>query len=442
MDNTASQIVNQESINSTPQDIAVAPSAYAVDICRVSKGFVRRTIGKGGYTTLKSMFLTLFSWGGAGETKRSTVLKDLTLRVPPGKSVGLIGKNGSGKSTLLKLITGIYKPDSGRVSISGRVAALIELGAGFHPDFTGRENLYLGGVMHGLSRRDIAVRFDTIVSFAELEDVIDEPVRTYSSGMFMRLGFSLAVHTDPDVLLIDEVLAVGDARFEAKCKDKLAHLRRDGKTLILVTHDLGAVERWCDEVLWLDQGSIKAQGDPRRVIDAYRQHVEQQEESALVEQDAEFTALDEHKVRWGSRDIEIVHVELLDGQGGARRVFHTDDGAIIELHYRVHQNRPDVVFGIGIERADGVMVTGTNTRLEKITLPPLGSAGKVRFLIKRLSLLEGQFVIAAAVHASDGFPYDYHKTAITFAVRNTDGQPGIIMPEHSWEVICDSGERP
>src|SRR5690606_19617614 len=229
-------------------------------------------------------------------------------------------------STLLKLITGIYRPDSGEVRCSGRISALIELGAGFHPDFTGRENVFLGGMIQGLTRKQLEERFDEIVDFAELEPFIDEPVRTYSSGMFMRLGFSLAVHTDPDVLLIDEVLAVGDAAFVSKCKERISQLRREGKTLLLVSHDLGAVERWCDEAIWLESGRVQDRGDPRRVIDAYREFVESGEELEL-QQAARESASEAggdgsddgtraaengaarhsfgEPARWGSREVEI-----------------------------------------------------------------------------------------------------------------------------------------
>ena len=208
---------------------------YVVDIVGLSKSFQRKTRSKGSYTTLKSSLLNLFRFKQPSVTSEIPVthaIKDLTMRIPRGSSIGLIGRNGSGKSTFLKLVTGIYKPTAGHVSVLGRVAALIGLGAGFHPDFTGRENLMLAGVMHGLSREQVLERLDDIVSFAELEDVIDDPVRTYSSGMFMRLGFSVAVHTDPDILLVDEVLAVGDAGFVAKCKDRIGELRKQGKTLI------------------------------------------------------------------------------------------------------------------------------------------------------------------------------------------------------------------
>ena len=205
----------------------------------------------------------------------------MSFDVAAGRTFGIVGRNGSGKSTMLKLIAGIGKPTAGTVVVSGRVSALIELGAGFHPEISGRENVYINGMMLGLSKRDVASRFDEIVEFAELQDFIDAPVKTYSSGMYMRLGFAVAIHVDPDVLLVDEVLAVGDEAFTHKCLDKFAEFRRRGRTVLLVTHSLDLVSRFCDEALWLDSGVVRAQGDPRRVIDAYLLDVAKSEDAAL-----------------------------------------------------------------------------------------------------------------------------------------------------------------
>ena len=410
---------------------------YAVDIVGLSKSFNRRRLGKGGYTTIKSLFAAPF--GKRSEDQEVTrAIKDLTLRIPKGASVGLIGRNGSGKSTFLKLVTGIYKPDRGTISVNGRVAALIELGAGFHPDFTGRENVYLGGVMHGLSKREIESRFEEIVAFAELERVIDEPVRTYSSGMFMRLGFSLAVHTDPDVLLVDEVLAVGDAGFVTKCKDKISALRGEGKTLVLVTHDLAAVERWCDEALWLESGEVKDRGDPRRVIDKYYQFVEEGEEKLLVaERDAPTHGSSDHVTvpesqRWGSREIEITNVSLLTGEGASRLLFHPNDSAEIHISYKVHQPTEDVVFGVAINQNNGGVAFGTNTDIEHVKVPALGTEGTLRYAIDRIGLNDGAYTIDVAVHRRDGYPYDYHKGAVKFAVRCPEKYVGALVPPARW----------
>jgi lipopolysaccharide transport system ATP-binding protein len=420
----------------------LAPPSYVIDIVKLSKRFRRQTRARGGYGTVKSAFLHLFSRRAAAPQNITPVIEDLTLRIPHGASVGIIGRNGAGKSTLLKLITGIYRPDSGSVRVRGRVAALIELGAGFHPDFTGRENLYLGGVMHGLTRKEIDERFDKIVQFAELSEVIDDPIRTYSSGMFMRLGFSLAVHTDPDILIVDEVLAVGDAAFVAKCKDKIGELKKSGTTLLLVSHDLDAVTRWCDETVWLQGGKVMDRGDPRRVIDHYREFLEKGEEKELAKrEDSAFVnpTAEQSSQRWGSREIEFTKWHLQDGNGLPKHVFHRDDPIRIECHYKMHQPFPDLalsdlVFGVAIHRADGLLVYGTNTDIDAVTISNPGQEGKFIFTVNESRLLEGSYTIDLAVHAKDGYPYDYHKGALAFSIRSHSKEIGIFSPSHKWEV--------
>lgn len=450
----------------------VAPQSaklgYCIDIVGLSKSFKRQTI-QGGYSTLKSAFLNRLRNPLRGREKtqvaRTLAVQDLTLRIQPGQAVGIIGRNGSGKSTLLKLVTGIYRPDAGRISVNGRVAALIELGAGFHPDFSGRENVYLSGAMFGMSRQQIDKRFDDIVSFAELETVIDDPVRTYSSGMFMRLGFSVAVHTDPDVLLIDEVLAVGDATFAVKCRDKLSELKKNGKTFLLVSHDLSSVERWCDEAVWLHEGQVKDRGDPRRVIDHYREFIEHGEELELERLAAEeeqrieveganrnsasleaangeaSTAAEparEERKRWGSKEIEIVNIRILNEKGEEHLLYHPDEALRIELEYVVndpeHVQAKDIVFGIGIHRLDGLVVHGSNTDIERVQFPQLGNSGKVSYEVPRIGLLDGQYRLDIAVHRLDGYPFDYHQGALRFSVRNPLPQIGVYVPPHSWSI--------
>jgi lipopolysaccharide transport system ATP-binding protein len=234
----------------------------------VGKGF-EKVVLRSGYTTLKTALTHLLS-RDARPRERVEALTSVSLAVPPGATLGLLGRNGSGKSTLIRIIAGIYKPDTGRVVTQGRVSALIELGAGFHPEFTGRENVYVNGIILGLTKKDIRRRVDEIVDFAEIEKFIDAPVRTYSSGMYMRLGFSVAVHVDPDILLVDEVLAVGDEGFVKKCLDKMNEFKKQGKTIILAGHDLLLVEQWCDRAVLLDGGRVTAQGLPPDVVAAYR----------------------------------------------------------------------------------------------------------------------------------------------------------------------------
>jgi ABC-type polysaccharide/polyol phosphate transport system ATPase subunit len=387
-------------------------------------------------------------------SKNTTVaLKELTMRVPKGSSLGVIGRNGSGKSTLLKLITGIYKPDTGRVSVNGRLAALIELGAGFHPDFTGKENVYLAGAMYGLSKKEVTSKLKAIVDFAELSAVMDQPVRTYSSGMFMRLGFSVAIHIEPEVLLIDEVLAVGDEGFISKCKQKITDLRKTGKTLLLVSHDLAAVERWCDEVIWLHEGVVKDRGDPRRVIDHYRHFIEKGEEKQIIDVEDQAknnsSNLEEVEInkdinkdskkeakRWGSREIEITSARLIDSKGESHRVFRTATSVKLEINYKFNEKISDeIVFGIGIDRSCGTQIYGSNTSLDRFKVKGLKSSGSIIFEIESLDLLEGVYFIDVAVHKEDGYPFDYHKAILEFHVKNPDNQIGVWKPKGSWKVL-------
>src|SRR5713226_1436547 len=252
----------------------------AITLTNVTKVY-RRYSGKQ-FATLKSALLQRSILRDLRPSETFPALTDVSFTVPKGSTYGVIGRNGSGKSTALKLVAGITKPTSGAVQVTGRISALIELGAGFHPEISGRENVFINGIMLGLTKREIERRFDEIVEFAELREFIDAPVKTYSSGMYMRLGFAVAIHVDPDVLLVDEVLAVGDEGFTHKCLDKFAEFRRRDKTILLVTHSLNLVERFCDDAVWLDAGQKRAEGDPKRVVGAYLTKVEEGEEALMA----------------------------------------------------------------------------------------------------------------------------------------------------------------
>jgi len=240
----------------------------ALEVAGVSKRFRRARLARN-YTTLKSLFLRRGGPGRAPEYR--TALESVSFRVPAGETWGIIGPNGSGKSTMLKLITGIYRPDAGRIVARGKIASLIELGAGFHPDFSGRENVILNGIVLGMSKKEVLSRFDEIVAFSELGDFIEEPVRTYSTGMYMRLAFSIAVHVDPDILLLDEILSVGDEAFAGKSRERIRSFQQRGKTLLMVSHDLAAVEAFCSRVLLFSGGRIVREGPAREVIARYRE---------------------------------------------------------------------------------------------------------------------------------------------------------------------------
>jgi ABC-type polysaccharide/polyol phosphate transport system ATPase subunit len=370
-------------------------------------------------------------------------LRDVSLDLPRGRMVGLIGSNGSGKSTLLKVIGGILKPSTGTVEVAGRVSALIELGAGFHPEFTGRENVFINGVLLGLSRAEIRERFADIVAFAGLAPYIDNPVKTYSSGMYMRLGFAIAVTVDPDILLIDEVLAVGDEAFQHKCVGKIQEFKARGKTILLVTHDLGSVERLCDEAVWLDAGQLKAHGRTRETVDRYLEHVATQETQALgVEHRAAEAAVAAGTAqRWGSREIELTLVRLTDQAGHERYLFDVGEPCTIRLAYRSRRAVDDPVFGIGIFRKDGVCCYGTNTAIDGLTLGKLEGEGEISVRLDRLDLIEGEYLLDVAAHARDGHPYDYHSRLYAFAVRSRIRDTGIARLAHRWQLPEPGGRE-
>lgn len=250
----------------------------ALSVQDVWKRF-RKTRLRSNHTTLKSLFLRRSS-PASRRIEYRDALRGISFEVPRGETWGVIGPNGSGKSTLLKLITGIYHPDRGRIEARGKVASLIELGAGFHPDFSGRENVILNGIVLGMSKKEILGRFDSIVAFSELEEFIDEPVRTYSTGMYMRLAFSIAVHVDPEILLLDEILSVGDEAFSRKCRERIHAFQEGGRTLLMVSHDLGAIERYASHVLRFEDGRVLDRGAPAAVIARYREDAERKASGA------------------------------------------------------------------------------------------------------------------------------------------------------------------
>ena len=429
-------------------------SAIALD--RVTKVY-RRYSGRQ-FATLKSALLQRSILRDLQDAETFHALTDVSFEVPRGATCGVIGRNGSGKSTALKLVAGITKPTSGTVRVDGRVSALIELGAGFHPEISGRENVFINGVMLGLSRRQVEERFDAIVDFAELREFIDAPVKTYSSGMYMRLGFAVAIHVDPDVLLVDEVLAVGDEGFTHKCLDKFAEFKRRNKTILLVTHSLGLVERFCDDAVWIDHGRVAGTGDPKRIVGAYLSAVEASEEALLatttakaVEAAAPVDLTPETTVdaagppnmfeategRWGSREIEITDVALLDQQGTPGFVFHTGEPMTVRLGVTAHAPSDDFVFGVGLFSAEGVCCYGTNTYLEELQPVHLRGHVAVEFQIERLDLVEGTYKLDVAVHKRDGAPYDYHRLLYTFRVKSRTHDAGIYRPPHRWHFTGD-----
>ncbi|HEX2445723.1 MAG TPA: ABC transporter ATP-binding protein [Vicinamibacterales bacterium] len=414
-------------------------SSNAIEVSHATKVY-RRFSGRRQFATLKSALLTGSLVRDLRPDETFTAVDDVSFEVAAGRTLGIIGRNGSGKSTMLKLVAGITKPSQGTVRVNGRVSALIELGAGFHPEISGRENVFINGIMLGLSKREVARRFDEIVDFAELAGFIDAPVKNYSSGMYMRLGFAVAIHVDPDVLLVDEVLAVGDEGFTHKCLDKFAEFKRRGKTILLVTHSLSLVERFCDDAIWLDAGRIRDAGDPKRVVDSYITDVERSEEVQLAGEDRKAKETPPEPAstsgsvegRWGSREAEILDVRLVGAGEEAGHIFQSGDPLEIVLRARAAKPLDDFVFGIGIFNAEGVCCYGTNTDIDELTPEGFVGEAQVVFRIESLDLVDGTYKLDVAVHRRDGYPYDYHRLLYTFRVKSRSRDVGIYRPRHAW----------
>jgi ABC-type polysaccharide/polyol phosphate transport system ATPase subunit len=440
----------------------------AIDVINVSKVY-RRYARKRQFATLKSAILDGSLLADLKPDETFQALRNVSFSVPKGCTYGVIGSNGSGKSTLLKCVAGITRPTEGDVKVDGRISALIELGAGFHPEISGRENIFINGIMLGLTKKEIQRRFDEIVEFAEMQDFIDAPVKTYSSGMYMRLGFAVAVHVDPEVLLVDEVLAVGDQSFTHKCLDKFAEFRRRNKSILLVTHSLDLVEKFCDVAHWLNKGVTKGEGDPKRVVAAYVMDVEDVEENTLAKAEAvrvaasakEVTEAQETAIsvdsvdsgegsasseesnapkdgfkseegRWGTREVEITNVTISGPNGDAGHVFQSGESIQVRMDVTSKAKITDFVFGLGLFNADNVCVYGTNTNLEEFQPTEIDGSAIVTFTIDKLDLVEGTYRLDLAAHKADGYPYDYHRLLYTFRVKSRIRDVGIYRPDHSW----------
>jgi lipopolysaccharide transport system ATP-binding protein len=354
-------------------------------------------------------------------------LRDVSFAVEQGETVGLIGPNGAGKSTALKLISRIIEPTSGRIEVNGRVGALLELGAGFHPDLTGRENIFLNGSILGLSRAQIRRKLDAIIDFAELEYFIDVPVKHYSSGMYVRLGFSVAVNTDPEILLVDEVLAVGDAAFQRKCLDRINDLRRRGVTILFVSHSAETVRAICPRVLWLDNGRLVSDGTAESVVTRYLTHTWATDADRLG-------PAGEGDRRWGCGRVQIVGVRLLNGDGQEKQLFHVGESLMVEMHYQAENRVERPVFGLAIHRGDGTHVTGPNTRFAGCDIPYVEGAGTIRYTIPSLPLLEGTYIISVSAHNwEDTQGFDYHDRLYSFRILPSEGERyGVVTLRGEW----------
>jgi len=352
-------------------------------------------------------------------------LKHVSLEVPKGETFGLVGENGSGKSTMLKCMTKILRPDEGRISVEGKISALLELGAGFHPELSGRENVYLNGAILGLSQKEINRRFDEIVDFAGIGTFIDEPVKNYSSGMYVRLGFSVAINVDPEVLLVDEVLAVGDEAFQRKCAEKFADLKHEGKTIVLVSHAMSSVQSICDRVAWFEHGHLRMIGEPRDVIEEYTGNVHVDRE------------VDGDGLRWGSGQIRLTDVELLDGQGRAGTSVRTGERCTLRIHYDAPEPVTEPGFAFFFNTINGMPVTGPNSVAAGCVPDKLEGQGVVEITVDPLKILPGTYDLTVFVADHTLLhEYDHRQNWLRFDVERGSIREdwGVVSISPHWKV--------
>jgi ABC-type polysaccharide/polyol phosphate transport system ATPase subunit len=341
-------------------------------------------------------------------------LQKINLKVYKGEVFGIIGPNGAGKSTLLKVISRVLQPTTGRVRVLGKIAPLLELGAGFDFELTGRENIYLNGAILGYSKKEMERRVDRIVDFAGLQDFIEAPLRTYSSGMVVRLGFAVATDERPQILIVDEILSVGDTEFQTHSFERIQSFQAQGTTILLVTHDVGRVDALCQRALLLSHGQIAALGEAGAVVDGYLGRIRQKEEQSLQQ---EQTLADQ--TRWGNRKIEIKQVQFLDEKSKPKNIFNTGDYFAMRIEYEAHEPINSPVFGMAIFHNDGTHITGPNTSFAGLDLGRVQGKGWVLFAVSKLPLLEGLYHISVAViNHQDTEMYDHHDRCDTFRVLN------------------------
>lgn len=366
------------------------------------------------------------------------VLRGISFSVKKGEAIGLIGHNGCGKSTTLKLLTRIMYPDSGSIKMKGRVSSLIELGAGFHPDMSGRENIYTNAAIFGLNKKEIDSRIQSIIDFSELKDFIDNPVRTYSSGMYMRLAFSVAINVDADILLIDEILAVGDANFQSKCFNKLREIKSHGTTIVIVSHSLGQIEQICDRSIWIHEGLIKAEGPPKEIDLEYLDYMSRkmQDSNKKTEEAAESEepAGNEKGKRWGSGEARIKRIRSYASDGTEQSVFRVGEDIRLTVDYTVKKPVKDAVIGFGIFDMNGVQCYGTNTRIDKLPEMTLDKDGAAEITMKNVQLLSGEYMIDIAIEQGEGIPVDYYRQAYKIQMISAYGDAGIARVDHTWNL--------
>ena len=353
-------------------------------------------------------------------------LENVSFEVEHGSTLGLIGSNGSGKSTMLKCLTGIYRPDKGRIAVNGNIAALLELGSGFHPELSGRENIYLNAAILGLSKKDAQRQFDSIVEFAGLERFIDTAVKNYSSGMQIRLGFSIAAHVEPEILLIDEVLTVGDQTFQRKSSEKIEQFRREGRTIVVVSHSLASVQQLCKEVIWLEKGHMMMRGPAAEVISAY-----------TGESYAQHVAMDaDLRERWGTEEVRIDRIDLLNDSGEKIERVETNGAMTISTQLTAQTSVRAPVVKVSISKLDGDIVWSSTSRKSDLGLGNLNNPVVVNIAIPKLPLLEGTYYISVACTDTTGTTdFDHCQNWVRFDVHQSDlFEEGLVAVPSIWTL--------
>jgi ABC-type polysaccharide/polyol phosphate transport system ATPase subunit len=385
-------------------------SETAIQVDGVGKRFRLRHAGT---RTLKSVALDMLGRGDRS-ARDLWALKEISFSIARGKTLGLIGANGAGKSTLLALLAGTMMPTEGRITTQGTISSLLELGAGFHPDLTGRENVFLAGAIMGLTRSQMKRRFDAIVEFADIGQFIDQPVKHYSSGMYVRLGFAVAVEVDPEILLVDEVLAVGDASFQRKCLKRMAEFRAQKKTMLIISHDLNTIQSVSDEILFLDHGRILGHGKPETVIGQYESFSRGCTTSDL-------------RREWGTREVVLTGAEFLDDSGHETAKYKWGQALTVRLHYEAARPVGPSVFGFAVSDEEGRLVNGNNTQIEKVEIPGLQGKGTIVLRIASLNLASGTYLFSFSAHSAD-HQLNYHRLDHAFAIS--------VVADKRFEGIC------
>ncbi|MEI6514611.1 MAG: ABC transporter ATP-binding protein [bacterium] len=392
-------------------------SDIAIQVEGAGKRFRLKSAGG---NTLKSLVMDRLRRPDAA-ARELWALKDVCFTVERGSTLGLIGANGAGKSTLLSLLAGTMMPTEGTLKTHGTISSLLELGAGFHPDLTGRENVFLAGAIMGLTREQMNRRFDAIVEFADIGQFIEQPVKHYSSGMYVRLGFAVAVEVDPDILLVDEVLAVGDASFQRKCLRRMAEFREQKKTMLIISHDLATIQSVSDQILFLDHGRVLGHGSPTQVIGQYQSFWREQMSS-------------ERRREWGTREVILTGAQFLDEAGHETTKFSWGQSLSVRLHYEAKTPVGPSVFGFGISDENGHLVHGNNSQIENVAIPALSGTGTVSLKIPALNLARGTYLFSFSVHSAD-HKVNYHRLDHAFAIGVESAKPfeGMCYMPSEWK---------